>query len=120
MNKEELKTRLIIAKGELSCEIDYEYGCFDEIASRILLLCIGCEELRDKSSDDVLVQLDKSVAWNDNNLYIDGFYLSTTTTSVNFTASDIEDEEDLYAFSIWEVDRDVILKVIDELINMCL
>lgn len=119
MKKNELKTRLIIAQGELKTEIDNEYGCFDEVAERIFLLTFSCEDLLDKSSEDVLIQLEKSVVWQERREYIDGFYLSQTKTYANFTASDMDDLGELYVYSVDEVDREIIIDVVKELIKMC-
>jgi len=119
MNKNELKTRLIIAQGELKSEKDNEFGCFDEIAQRIFMLALSCDDLLDKSSEDVLIQLDTSVRWTERREYVDGFYLSQTKTCVNFTTSDMDDMGELYIYSIDEVDRKIIIEVVRELIKMC-
>lgn len=119
MNKNELKTRLIIAQGELEAELENENGCFDEIADHIFALAFYCKELLDKSSNDALIQLDKSVVWQERHEYIDGFYLSFARTVVNFTASDMDDLGEVYTHSVDEVDREVIIEVVKELIKMC-
>lgn len=120
MNKNELKTRLIIAQGELEAELDNGYGCFDEIAERILLLALTCEDLLDKSSEDTLIQLDKSVEWKERHEYIDGIYLSQTKTYANLIASDMDDSGELYVYSVDEVDREIIIELVKQLKKMCL
>lgn len=119
MDKNEFKTRLIIAQGELKSEIDNEFGCFDEIAQRIFLLAFSCEDLLDKSSEDVLIQFDTSVRWEALREFVDGIYLSQTKTCVNFTTSDMYDINEIYSCSLERVDRNVILDVVKELIKMC-
>lgn len=119
MKKNELKTRLIIAQGELATELENENGCFDEIADHIFALAFYCEDLLDKSSNDALIQLDKSVVWQERREYIDGFYLSFARTVVNVTASDMDDLGEVYTHSVDEVDREIIIKVVNELIKMC-
>ena len=121
MNKKELKVRLQIAEGEMKCCINDEYGCFDEIAQRIFMLVLSCDEMLDKSSEDILVQLDKSVQIEsilNTQEYIDGIYMSQTITEAHFTASSLDGSE-LFVYDIEEVDREYILKVVKELIRMC-
>ena len=119
MNKIGLKTQLMIAIGELEADLENENGCFDEIANNIFMLAFSCEDLLDKSSNDVLIQLDKSVVWQERREYIDGFYLSLERTFVNFTASDMDDLGEVYTHSVDEVDREIIVEVVKELIKMC-
>lgn len=119
MNKQELKTRLIIAQGELRDDIENENGYFDEIAERILFLCFSCDDLLDKSSKDVLVQLDKSVIYKKNNHYIDGFYLDNDRTHIHFHGSSIDDGRELFNYSTYTLEREIVLLVIKELIKMC-
>lgn len=121
MNKKELKVRLQIAEGEMKCCINDEYGCFDEIAQRIFMLVLSCDEMLDKSSEDILVQLDKSVQIEsilNTQEYIDGIYLSQTINEAHFTASSLDGSE-LFVYDIEEVEREYILKVVKELIRMC-
>ena len=119
MKKQELLTRLQIAKGELQDHI-YSDGCFDEIAQRIFMLAFSCEELLDESSDDIEIQLDKSVQiiHCGEQEYIDGIYLSGTITEVHFTASSFDGSE-LYAYDIENVERKYIIEVVKQLIKMC-
>ena len=120
MNKQDLITRLIIAEGELKDAINNENGCFDEIAQRIFMLALGCEDLLDESSEDVLIQLDKSVQITicNEQEYIDGIYLSGTITEVHSSTSSLDNSE-IYVRNIEDIDRNVILQVIEKLINMC-
>lgn len=120
MNKNELKTRLIIAQGELNAEIDNEYGCFDEIAERIFLVALSCEALLDKSSEDVEIQFDKSIKMTHcgEPEFIDGIYLSTTATEAHISASS-EDNSEIYCYDIEEIVRDDIVRIVKELIKMC-
>lgn len=119
MKKNELKTRLIIAQGELEAELENENGCFDEIAENILLLALSCDDLLDKSSNDVLIQLDKSVKWKNGYgcaNYVDGIFLSLNKMP-DFTCSAYGGA--IYSCHFDEVDREIIVEVVKELIKMC-
>ena len=120
MNKQELSVRLEIAKAELEDAIYNEQGCFDEIAQRIFALALGSGLLQDESSEDVEIQLDKSVhiIHCDEQEYIDGIYLSGTRTLVHFSASSFDGSE-IYCYDIEDVEREDIIKVVKELIKMC-
>lgn len=119
MKKNELKTRLIIAQGELEAELYNENGCFDEIANNIFMLAFSCEDLLDKSSNDTLIQLDKSVKWKiayGYAHYVDGIFLSLNTMPY-FTCSEYGGA--IYSCLLSEVDREIIIEVVKELIKMC-
>lgn len=118
MKKEDLSVRLDIAKGELKDDLRYENGCFDEIAKRIFLLCFSCEEIVYNGSEDILIQFDNGVHDDNINVMFDAFYLCTTTTEVNFSATD-DDSDEILAYSIEQVDREVILRMVDGLQRMC-
>lgn len=118
MDKEELKERLQIAEGELRDNIDDENGCFDEIAQRIFALALGSGLLQEESSEDVEIQLDKSIVRCDEQEYIDGIYLSEVITEVHFTTSSFDGSE-IYSRDIVDVEREDIIKVLKELIKMC-
>jgi hypothetical protein len=120
MNKQELLVRLEIAEGELTDYTHSNCGIFDEIAQRILAFALGSGLLQEESSNDVMIQLDKSVhivRCNEQE-YIDGIYLSGTTTDVYFTASSFDGSE-IYSYDIYDIGREDILKVVKELIKMC-
>lgn len=120
MNKQELLTRLEIAKAELCDAIHNEQGCFDEIAQSVFVLALNSGLLQEPSSKDVEIQLDKSVQivhWNEQE-YIDGIYLSGMSTEVHFTASSLNGSE-IYCYDMEDVEREDIVKVITELIKMC-
>lgn len=119
MNKEELKVRLQIAEGELRDDIENEQGCFDEIAQRILVLALGSGLLQEESTEDVSIQLDKSVRithWGERE-YIDSVYLASATEAC-FTASSLDGSE-IYVYDIDDVDREDVIKVVKQLIKMC-
>lgn len=120
MNKQELLVRLEIAKAELEDAIHNENGCFDEIAHRIFAFALGSGLLQDESSEDVEIQLDKSVhiIRCDEQEYIDGIYLGGTTTTVHFTSSSFDGSE-VYCYDIEDVEREDVIKVVKELIKMC-
>ena len=124
MNKQELLVRLEIAKAELEDAIYNENGCFDEIAQRIFAFALGSGLLQNESSDDVEIQLDKSVhiihhiIHCDEQEYIDGIYLSGTRTLVHFSASSFDGSE-IYCYDIEDVEREDVIKVVKELIKMC-
>ena len=120
MNKQELLVRLEIAKAELEDAIRNENGCFDEIAQRIFAFALGSGLLQEESSEDVEIQLDKSVhiIHCDEQEYIDGIYLSGTRTEVHFTASSFDGSE-IYCYDIEDVEREDVIKVVKELIKMC-
>ena len=120
MNKQELLVRLEIAKAELEDAIYNEYGCFDEIAQRIFALTLGSGLLQEESSEDVEIQLDKSVhiIHCEEQEYIYGIYLSGTTTEVHFTASSFDGSE-VYCYDIEDIEREDVIKVVKELIKMC-
>lgn len=120
MNKQELLVCLEIAKAELEDNIHYEQGCFDEMAHRIFVLALGSGLLQEKSSEDVEIQLDKSVhiIHCDEQEYIDGIYLSRMTTEVHFTASSFDGSE-IYCYDIEDIEREDVVKVVKELIKMC-
>lgn len=120
MNKQELLVRLEIAKAELEDAMHNENGCFDEIAQRIFVLALGSGLLQEESSEDVEIQLDKSVHiihWNELE-NIDGIYLSSTRTLVHFSASSCDGGE-VYCYDIEDVEREDVIKVVKELIKMC-
>lgn len=119
MKKNELKTRLIIAQGELEADLENENGCFDEIANNIFMLAFSCEDLLDKSSKDVLIQLDKSVGWRNGygyTHYVDGIFLFLNKIPL-FTCSTYGGA--IYSCHFDEVDREIIVEVVKELIKMC-
>ena len=120
MNKQELLIRLEIAKAELECSIYNEQGYFDEIAQRIFAFALGSGLLQEESSEDIEIQLDKSVhiIRCDEQEYIDGIYLSYTTTEVHFSASSFDGSE-IYCYDIEDVEREDVIKVVKELIKMC-
>ena len=120
MNKEELKVRLQIAEGELRDNIDDEQGCFDEIAQSIFAFALGSGLLQEPSSDDVEIQLDKSVQIIPcgEQEYIDGIYLSGIRTEACFTASS-SDGGEVYCYDIEDIEREDVIKVVKELIKMC-
>ena len=120
MNKQELLVRLEIAKAELEYNIHYEQGCFDEIAKNIFAFALGSGLLQDESSEDIEIQLDKSVhiIHCDEQECIDGIYLSGTRTLVHFSASSFDGSE-IYSYDIEDVEREDIIKVVKELIKMC-
>ena len=120
MNKQELLVRLEIAKAELEYNINDENGCFDEIAHRIFAFALGSGLLQDESSEDVEIQLDKSVhiIHCNEQEYIDGIYLSGTRTLVHFTASSFDGSE-IYCYDIEDIEREDVIKVVKELIKMC-
>ena len=120
MNKQELLVRLEIAKAELEDAIYNEQGCFDEIAQRIFALTLGSGLLQEPSSEDVEIQLNKSlhIIHCDEQEYIDGIYLSGTTTEVHFSASSFDGSE-IYCYDIEDVEREDVIKVVKELIKMC-
>ena len=119
MNKQELLIRLEIAKAELEEVIYNEQGCFDEIAQRIFAFALGSGLLQEESSEDVEIQLDKSVhiIHCDEQEYIDGIYLGTRTL-VHFSASSFDGSE-IYCYDIEDVEREDVIKVVKELIKMC-
>lgn len=119
MNKEELKVRLQIAEGELRDDIENEQGCFDEIAQRIFVLALGSGLLQEPSTEDVSIQLDKSVRiahWGEQE-YIDSVYLETENEAC-FTASSLDGSE-IYVYDMDEIAREDVVKVIVEIIKMC-
>jgi hypothetical protein len=120
MNKQDLKIRLQIAKGELQDHVHNEQGCFDEIAQRAFSFALGSGLLQEKSSEDIEIQLDKSVhiIHCDEQEYIDGIYLSRIITEVHFTASSFDGSE-IYCYDIEDVEREDVIKVVKELIKMC-
>lgn len=121
MKKEDLLVRLTIAEGELSDMMcDYDKGCFDEIAQRIFMLALGCEELLDKSSNDVQIQLDRSVMIVRLGLveYIDSIYLEKDNTEVCFSASS-RDGSEIYCYGIEDIYRKHVFAVLQRLIEMC-
>jgi hypothetical protein len=120
MNRQKLLVRLEIAKAELEDNVHNEQGCFDEIAQRIFAFALSSGLLQEKSSEDVEIQLDKSVhiIHCDEQEYIDGIYLSGTTTEVYFTASSFDGSE-IYCYDIEDIEREDVVKVVKELIKMC-
>ena len=120
MNKQELSVRLEIAKAELEDAIYNEQGCFDEIAQRIFAFTLGSGLLQEESSEDVEIQLDKSVhiLHCGEQEYIDGIYLSGTRTLVHFSASSFDGSE-IYCYDIEHIEREDVIKVVKELIKMC-
>lgn len=120
MKKQELLVRLEIAKAELEDAIHNENGCFDEIAQRIFAIALGSGLLQEPSSEDVQIQLDKSVQIVScgKQEYIDGIFLSVTTTEVYFTASSFDGSE-IYCYDFEDVEREDVIKVVKELIKMC-
>ena len=120
MNKQELLVRLEIAKAELEYNINDENGCFDEIAHRIFAFALGSGLLQDEGSEDVEIQLEKSVhiIHCNEQEYIDGIYLSGTRTLVHFTASSFDGSE-IYCYDIEDIEREDVIKVVKELIKMC-
>ena len=120
MNKQELSVRLEIAKAELEDAIHNENGCFDEIAQRIFAFALGSCLLQEPSSEDIEIQLDKSVQiiHCDEQEYIDGIYLSGTRTLVDFSASSFDGSE-IYCYDIEDIEREDVIKVVEELIKMC-
>ena len=120
MDKKELLVRLEIAKAELEDAIHNEQGCFDEIAQRIFAFALGSGLLQEPSSDDVEIQLDKSVQIIPcgEQEYIDGIYLSGIRTEACFTASS-SDGGEVYCYDIEDIEREDVIKVVKELIKMC-
>lgn len=120
MNKQELLVRLEIAKAELEDAIHNEQGCFDEIAQRIFAFALGSGLLQEPSSEDVEIQLDKSVQIIPcgEQEYIDGIYLSGTLTEVYLTASSLDGSE-IYSYDLEDIEREDVIKVVEELIKMC-
>ena len=120
MDKQKLLVRLEIASAELKDEIWNENGCFDEIAQRIFAFALSSGLLQEESSNGILIQLDKSVhiIHCNEQEYIDGIYLSGTTTEVHFTASSFDGSE-IYCYDIEDVEREDVIKVVEELIKMC-
>ena len=119
MNKQELLVRLEIAKAELCDAIHSEQGCFDEIAQRIFVLALNSGLLQEPSTEDVSIQLDKSVRiahWGEQE-YIDSVYLETENEAC-FTASSLDGSE-IYVYDISDVVREVIVRVVKQLIKMC-
>ena len=120
MSKEELKVRLQIAEGELRYDIENENGCFDEIAKNIFAFALGSGLLQEPSSEDVEIQLDKSVQIIPcgEQEYIDGIYLSGTITEVHFSASSFDGSE-IYSYDLEDIEREDVIKVVKELSKMC-
>ena len=120
MNKQELLVRLEIAKAELEDAIHNEQGCFDEIAQRIFAFALGSGLLQEPSSEDVEIQLDKSVQIIPcgEQEYIDGIYLSGTITEVHFSASSFDGSE-IYSYDLEDIEREDVIKVVKELSKMC-
>jgi hypothetical protein len=120
MNKQELLVRLEIAKAELEDSIQNEQGRFDEMARCVFSFALGSGLLQEPSSEDIEIQLDKSVhiIHCDEQEYIDGIYLSGTTIEVHFTASSFDGSE-IYCYDIEDVEREDVIKVVKELIKMC-
>ena len=119
MNKEELKVRLQIAEGELRDDIENENGCFDEIARSIFVLALNSGLLQEESTEDVSIQLDKSVRivhWGERE-YLDSVYLETEN-EVCFTASSLDGSE-IYVYDLEDIAREDVIKVIVEIIKMC-
>ena len=119
MNKEELKVRLQIAEGELRDNIDDEQGCFDEIANNIFVLALNSGLLQEPSTEDVSIQLDKSVRivhWGERE-YIDSVYLASATEA-SFTASSLDGSE-IYVYDLEDIAREDVIRVVKELIKMC-
>lgn len=119
MNKQELLVRLEIAKAELYDAIHNENGCFDEIAQCIFVLALGSGLLQEPSSEDVSIQLDKSVRivhWGERE-YIDSVYLASATEAC-FTASSLDGSE-IYVYDMDEIAREDVVRVLKQLIKMC-
>lgn len=115
MNKKELKAHLIIMIGELKGEVDNESGCFDEIATSALKNVLGCNELVATDSNDILVQLDKSI--EDDGLLVDAVFLSSNN-KVLFSVTDAEDEM-IDSAELADISRESIIKLLDEIYKMC-
>lgn len=123
MKKRDLSIRFQIAKAELEDNMSDEQGCFDEIAQRIFILALGCEEMLDESSEDVMIQFNKSVKIvgiqnNSECEYIDGIYLSKASTEVRFSGSSLNGSK-IYCYEIEDIRREDVIKVVDQLIEMC-
>ena len=119
MNKQKLLVRLEIAKAELEDAIHNENGCFDEIAQHIFVLALNSGLLQEPSTEDVSIQLDRSVRivhWGERE-YIDSVYLASATEA-SFTASSLDGSE-IYVYDLEDIAREDVIKVIVEIIKMC-
>lgn len=119
MNKEKLKVRLQIAKAELEDAIHNEQGFFDEIAQHTFVFALNSGLLQEPSTEDVSIQLDKSVRivhWGEQE-YIDSVYLETPTEAC-FTASSLDGSE-IYVYDMDEIAREDVVRVVKQLIKMC-
>lgn len=119
MNKQKLLVRLEIAKAELEDAIHNEQGFFDEIAQHIFAFALNSGLLQEPSTEDVSIQLDKSVriVHCGEREYIDSVYLASATEAC-FTASSWDGGE-IYCYDIDDIARVDIIKVVKELIRMC-
>ena len=115
MTKEQLKAQLIILIGEMKADIENENGCCDEIAEKALNLAFECKDLLDKSSNDKLIQFDKSI--EQDIVFIDGVFIDKNGFMC-ITETDKETEE-IYNDSIEVVDRENILKILEIIEKMC-
>ena len=114
MKKEDLRKRLLIAFGELTDALSNEDGCFDEIATKALSTALSCDALLDRTSNNKLIQFDKSVFDDMSKELVDAVFIANDG-SIMFSTSF---GDDIFSRELEEVDRHTILMVVNEITRM--
>ena len=116
MEKKELKNYLNVIVGELKNDISNEEGCFDEIATNALERCFECGDILSNDTKVPTIVLCNNIETICMPfIWIDGI-VKNLNNEVIFKTSD---EDDIFNTELNEIDRDYIIDVIEEIINMC-
>lgn len=111
--KTEVTQKLDILISECRSNIDIENGNFDELAQKVFTILLDIEPLRECDSNEIMIQLDKSV-WDEYlQLNIDAV-LYNIHKEICFSTSDADTY--VYTTDFRDVPRVTIMKCIDTIV----